>query len=134
MMYKERNLSFELLRLISMFPFAPTRYSYWFINNFFALIVLQPFLVKLVSVLNKHNQVLFLPIIISLGAILVPVDASALLQTMILSAYTLCVMLICIFIDKIRTWVFVKINITALENKICSSFDYKIRHWANTIG
>lgn len=39
----------------SAFPFAPTKFSYWFINKFLALLLLQPFLVCLVKQLNKKQ-------------------------------------------------------------------------------
>lgn len=246
---------FELLK--SSFPFAPTRYSYWFINKFLALIVLQPFLVKLVSVLNKrqyqllliallminstlvvffpfssifnngwslawmvtvfliggyirkydfltnckcwggywllfviiiglsgkylsdiveiqynqwffflkslcmfmwvkqmyltasglfgkfvkwaspnvlavyliHNQVLLLPVVIGIGASFIPSGTVAWLQTVILSVYTLGVMLTCILIDKARGRLFAKCGITNALNKFSSSFDNRLQCW-----
>ena len=246
--------------LKSAFPFAPTRYSYWFINKFLALIVLQPFLVKLVSVLNKrqyqllllaliminstlviafpfssifnngwslswmvtvfliggyirkydllpnyqngggkwlffvilvyvsgkyfpkyiniqynqwfffmkslcmfmwmkqiqlthhsfvgrfvqwaspntlavyliHNQILLLPVIIGLGACLIPNGSSAILQTIIWSAYTLVVMIACILIDKIRLWLFLQCRINQAISTISSAFDKRLQLWMHS--
>lgn len=61
--------TFDLLK--SVFPFAPTRYSYWFINKFLALIVLQPFLIRLVSSLNKRQYQLLLFSLLMINSTLV---------------------------------------------------------------
>lgn len=145
-------LSIIILRLSAYIPYGIVniQYNQWFFflkslcmfmwiknikltdNCLFGKIVgfLSP---NVLSIYLIHNQVLLLPVIISFGATLIPIGTSALLQTVLLSVSTLCVMLGCIFIDKIRTWIFVKINITALENKFCSAIDYKIRLWVNAI-
>lgn len=39
----------------SLFPFGPHRYSYWFINKFLALMLLQPFISRMVTALSKRQ-------------------------------------------------------------------------------
>lgn len=44
---------FQLLK--SIFPFAPTSFSYWFVNKYLGLILLQPFLSYLIKNLTKKQ-------------------------------------------------------------------------------
>lgn len=39
----------------SLFPLGPHRYSYWFINKFLALMLLQPFISRMVTALSKRQ-------------------------------------------------------------------------------
>lgn len=55
----------------SLIPFAPHSYSYWFINKFLALLLLQPFIAKLISVLNRRQFGLLLAIMYLLNSELV---------------------------------------------------------------
>lgn len=43
----------------SIFPFAPTKFSYWFVNKYVALILLSPFIQKVcTSITKKQYQIL----------------------------------------------------------------------------
>lgn len=55
----------------SLFPFAPHRYSYWFINKFLALLLLQPFLSKIATSITKRQYQVLLFIMLLLNTELV---------------------------------------------------------------
>lgn len=52
----------EFIEIIKSFPFAPIRYSYWFINRFIGLLLLQPFISKLILQLNRRQYTILLGI------------------------------------------------------------------------
>lgn len=55
----------------SLIPFGPHAYSYWFINKFLALLLLQPFLSKLVQALSRRQFEVFLAVMYILNSELV---------------------------------------------------------------
>lgn len=55
------NGSVSVMELIkSAVPFSPTHYSYWFINKFLALLILQPFIATLIKNINKKQYTILL--------------------------------------------------------------------------
>ena len=55
----------------SLIPFAPHSYSYWFINKFLALLLLQPFISKLIGLLNRRQFEVLLAVMYLLNSELV---------------------------------------------------------------
>lgn len=55
----------------SAFPFAPHAYSYWFINKFLALILLQPFLSHLATSITKRQYQFLLFVLLMINSELI---------------------------------------------------------------
>ena len=56
--------------LKSAFPFAPTKYSWWFVNKYIAMILLSPFINVLCTSLNKKSYKILLISLLSISSIL----------------------------------------------------------------
>ena len=64
------NLSIGIL-IKSLIPFGPHAYSYWFINKFIGLLLLQPFLSKLATLLSKRQYQYLLLILLAINSELI---------------------------------------------------------------
>ena len=53
--------------LMSFYPFSPSRFNYWFVSHYLALILIQPFLSRLALSLSKRQYTVFLIILITLS-------------------------------------------------------------------
>lgn len=57
----------------SLMPFAPTKFSYWFINKYLAVILLSPFIGKVCSNLTKRQYQILLASLLLIGSTLLAV-------------------------------------------------------------
>ncbi len=58
--------------VVSLNPFAPSRFNYWFVSHYLALMLIQPFLSRLALSLNKTQYTLFLIILVILSTEMFP--------------------------------------------------------------
>lgn len=57
----------------SIMPFAPTKFSYWFVNKYLAVILLSPFIGKVCSNLTKRQYQILLASLLLIGSTFVKV-------------------------------------------------------------
>lgn len=50
--------SYDIIK--SIMPFAPTKFSYWFVNKYLAVIILSPFICKLCTTISKREYQILL--------------------------------------------------------------------------
>lgn len=58
--------------LVCIFPLAPTKFNVWFVSQYLALILLQPFLSRLVSALTKKQYEVLLCVMLLLTTEFIP--------------------------------------------------------------
>ncbi|MBO5864549.1 MAG: acyltransferase family protein [Bacteroidaceae bacterium] len=52
----------------SIMPFAPTKFSYWFVNKYLAVILLSPFICKLCTTISKRQYQILLATLLLIGS------------------------------------------------------------------
>lgn len=52
---------------LSFYPFSPSRFNFWFVSHYLALMLLQPYLARLALSLSKRQYTVFLIILITLS-------------------------------------------------------------------
>ena len=52
----------------SIMPFAPTKFSYWFVNKYLAVILLSPFICKVCTTINKRQYQILLITLLLIGS------------------------------------------------------------------
>jgi hypothetical protein len=57
----------------SIMPFAPTKFSYWFVNKYLAVILLSPFICKVCTTISKRQYQILLVTLLSIGSSLLTV-------------------------------------------------------------
>lgn len=57
----------------SIMPFAPTKFSYWFVNKYLAVILLSPFICKVCTTINKRQYQILLITLLLIGSQLLKV-------------------------------------------------------------
>ena len=57
----------------SIMPFAPTKFSYWFVNKYLAVILLSPFICKVCATINKRQYQILLVTLLLIGSSLLTV-------------------------------------------------------------
>ena len=57
----------------SIMPFAPTKFSYWFVNKYLAVILLSPFVCKICTTINKRQYQILLVTLLLIGSSLLTV-------------------------------------------------------------
>lgn len=57
----------------SIMPFAPTKFSYWFVNKYLAIILLSPFICKVCATISKKQYQILLVTLLLIGSSLLTV-------------------------------------------------------------
>ena len=57
----------------SIIPFAPTKFSYWFVNKYLAIILLSPFICKVCATISKKQYQILLVTLLLIGSSLLTV-------------------------------------------------------------
>lgn len=57
----------------SIMPFAPTKFSYWFVNKYLAVILLSPFICKVCTTISKRQYQILLVTLLLIGSQLLKV-------------------------------------------------------------
>ena len=57
----------------SAMPFAPTKFSYWFVNKYLAVILLSPFICKLCTTISKRQYKILISSLLLIGSSLLKV-------------------------------------------------------------
>ena len=57
----------------SAMPFAPTKFSYWFVNKYLAVILLSPFICKICATISKRQYQILLATLLLIGSSLLTV-------------------------------------------------------------
>ena len=57
----------------SIMPFAPTKFSYWFVNKYLAVIMLSPFICKICATISKRQYQILLVTLLLIGSSLLTV-------------------------------------------------------------
>ena len=57
----------------SIMPFAPTKFSYWFVNKYLAVILLSPFICKVCTTISKRQYQILLVTLLLIGSSLLTV-------------------------------------------------------------
>lgn len=57
----------------SIMPFAPTKFSYWFVNKYLAVILLSPFVCKVCTTISKRQYQILLVTLLLIGSSLLTV-------------------------------------------------------------
>ena len=52
----------------SIMPFAPTKFSYWFVNKYLAVILLSPFICKICATISKRQYQILLATLLLIGS------------------------------------------------------------------
>lgn len=52
----------------SIMPFAPTKFSYWFVNKYLAVILLSPFICKVCATISKRQYQILLATLLLIGS------------------------------------------------------------------
>ena len=55
----------------SIMPFAPTKFSYWFVNKYLAVILLSPFICNVCATINKRQYQILLVTLLLIGSSLI---------------------------------------------------------------
>lgn len=58
--------------IVSLFPLAPTKFNVWFVSQYLALILLQPFISKFISILTRTQYRALLCVLLLLTTVLIP--------------------------------------------------------------
>ena len=57
----------------SIMPFAPTKFTYWFVNKYLAVILLSPFICKVCATISKRQYQILLVTLLLIGSSLITV-------------------------------------------------------------
>lgn len=57
----------------SIMPFAPTKFTYWFVNKYLAVILLSPFICKICAMISKRQYQILLVTLLLIGSSLLTV-------------------------------------------------------------
>lgn len=57
----------------SAMPFAPTKFTYWFVNKYLATILLSPFICKVCATISKRQYQILLVTLLSIGSSLITI-------------------------------------------------------------